>query len=171
MDAEFPTCQSFPVIDAEPSVANPCRSARGVGWVLRWAAALAVLIASLVILIDFAYTLAAEQTLARAARAAALEATLPHATLQSIVDTAERRMQDLDEDRGTWKIYVEQNGTPVRGVLRPQEGDRLTVTLAVPSQAVLPGWLHIASAWQSDRPIEARAERRMPTHRLPNRGR
>jgi hypothetical protein len=142
---------------------------RGIGWVLRWAATAAVLAMSLVRLACFGFQLAAEQTLAKSARAGALEATLPRASYESVAQTVERRLGGLVQPSSGWKLYLEQNGKPVRSGIRLQEGDCLSVALVLPGQSALPGWLRPLNLWVSDRSIEARAERRIPGRQLPDR--
>jgi hypothetical protein len=110
--------------------------------------------------------MAAERTLARAARAGALEATLPRATRQSIEQLVERRLTCLAVTPGELRIGVEQNGAPVRGVVQAGDGDRLSVAIAVSSDAVLPHWLRGTNFWSGASQIVVRAERRMPGREL-----
>src|SRR4051812_7046983 len=70
----------------------PRETRRGIRWVLAWAGALAVITIAFGILTEFAYVLAAERTLSVAARAGAMEATLPRATYQSVMMTVDRRL-------------------------------------------------------------------------------
>jgi hypothetical protein len=171
MDANDPAFPQFSVFDdpvrAAPDEGGPWLPTRGAGWVLRWAVVPAVLFASFVSLARFACTLRAEHSLARAAQAAALEATLPDATVESVSAAAQRRLPGLAAKSGALTIHLEQNGVPVGGALRPRQSDRWSVTLAVPRWAVLPGWLRVASGWQSERTIEVRAERRVPGRAMP----
>ncbi len=152
-----------PVAD-EPS--PPRASMRGVRWVLTWACALAVLFIAGCVLIQFGYCMAAEQALARAARAGVLEATLPRATQQTISEAIERRLAGSSMSTDRLQITTLRNDVPVRRVFRPAADDRLTVALAVPADAVLPAWLRAVDFWRGDSPIQARAERRMPGRRL-----
>ncbi|HEY4234508.1 MAG TPA: hypothetical protein VGM76_13830, partial [Lacipirellulaceae bacterium] len=48
---------------------RPGSHSRGVGWVLKWVSAIAVLCATTIMLLDFACRLAAEQAVVRAAAA------------------------------------------------------------------------------------------------------
>lgn len=135
---------------------------RGVAWVLRWAGAVATLLFSLITLIEFACVLSAEQTVARAARAGALEATLPRATAESIADTVERRLGRLAAPGSDWTLDLKQNDMPTRMISGPREGDHFSVTVSLSNRAALPDWLRRMSLWRGDSRIEAQAERRMP---------
>src|SRR6476661_5171587 len=75
----------------EPRPVRAIIPTRDVLWVLRLAAALTTIFFALVRLAAFGYQLAAEHQLVAAARAGALEATLPRATFQSVAQTVERR--------------------------------------------------------------------------------
>jgi hypothetical protein len=132
---------------------------RGVGWVLRWAAALAVLGVSAAVLLAFAYQLAAERAMSRAAAAGIREAALPRATSRS-VDAAVRRQlaNHLDLDRAT-EIAVERNGWLVRGAVRPRTCGRVAVTLSAPAAAALPVGVRSVLPWQQHAAITIRAER------------
>ena len=66
-----------PIVPPRRFIEVPRDTRRGVGWVLAWAGALAVLAIAAGVLTEFAYVLAAERTLTVAARAGAMEATLP----------------------------------------------------------------------------------------------
>lgn len=137
-----------------------------MSWVLRWYAALATLFVAASILAQFGYCLAAERILARAARAGALEATLPRATLQSVAQSVERRLEVYPQLTDRLRFSLQQNGAPIRGLIQARDGDRLAVTLAVPMREVLPGWLRVVCFWRADARIEARAERQRPGRRL-----
>jgi hypothetical protein len=139
---------------------------RGVGWVLQWAAALAVLCYATTVLAEFGYCVAAEQLLARAARAGALEAMLPRATVGSVEQSVWRRLAGHVASPSDLKFALLQNGMPMSKNLRPSGGDELIVTLAMPAQAVMPGWLRALTGWRGDTPIEARAARTMPGRKL-----
>jgi hypothetical protein len=135
---------------------------RGVGWVLRWAAALAVLWLSACVLAEFAYSLGAEHTLARAAQAGALEATMPRATYRSVVETINRRIAMRDRWAAQLTISVDRNGAAVGGPIRAAGGDRMEVTIVVPARAVLPPWLSFLPFQTGESEIEVRAERDVP---------
>ncbi|HJQ81485.1 MAG TPA: hypothetical protein VJ828_16100 [Lacipirellulaceae bacterium] len=139
---------------------DACR--RGVSWVLRWAAAIAVLWFAGCMLMEFAYCLAAEHTLARAARAGALEATLPRASLQSVCQTIKRRLANHAAWAPQLALSVERNGTAVGGAIQAVGGDRMAVMAAVPVRAVVPHWLNAVSLRTSESQIEVRAERQVP---------
>jgi hypothetical protein len=61
---------------------------------------------------------------------------------------------------------VEQNGRPVRWSVQARDGDRFSVTLAMPAAAALPTWVRMAKFWRGESQIEVRAERRMPGRQL-----
>jgi hypothetical protein len=174
MDALDPSSPRFTVFD-EPAAAAPYDrdpsgkpvASRGVIWVLRWAGALATLLVSIVTLIEFAYDLSAEQTVARAARAAALEATLPRATMNSVAETVRRRLGRLAERSEDWNLSVLQNDLPVGAIVRPREGDFFSVTVAAANRAHLPWWLRRLTFWKDGSLIEVRARQRMPGRGLP----
>ncbi len=138
---------------------------RGVGWVVRWACVVGVLVWSASLLAEFGYALVAEQSLARAAQAGAVEATLPRATSHSIERVVGGRLEAAAIPRASTRIVLARNGSPVGGAFRPQPGDRVAVALSVPSAAVLPGWLQ-AMPWTGGGPITARAERELPSRSL-----
>ncbi len=134
---------------------------RGVGWVLAWAAALAVLGVSLVILAAFAYQLSAEQALARAATAGLREATLPRATSRSVAAVVQHQLANHFALQRATTIRLERNGSPVKGAIRPQIGDQFSVALSAPARAALPGWLGVFLPWQEHAAISTRIERRI----------
>jgi hypothetical protein len=153
----------------EPDVASTVtRSAsmRGVGWVLRWAAAIGVLFVAASILIEFAYCLDAEHTLARAARAGAVEATLPRASYQSVCASVERRLAGYRSSQDTLRVELEQNGVPVRGNLAVRGGDEFSVAVTVPAASVVPAWLRGVSVWRSESELTARAIEGVPGKEL-----
>lgn len=139
---------------------------RGIGWVVKWFATLAVLFISACILADFGYCLAVEQALSRAARAGALEATLPRATLQSIGQSVERRLEGYSLLPSRLQLSVMQNGRPVRGKFQPHAGDQITVAVSLSNIAVVPNWLQRALLWRRESQIQASAESRIPGREL-----
>jgi hypothetical protein len=141
-------------------------SQRGVSWILKWAAALSVLFVAACALLQFGYCLAAEQALARAAQAGALEATLPRASQQTIVETIERRLTGYSIPTDRLQIAVLQNGLPIRRAFRITDDDRISITLSLPADAALPAWLRAVAFWHGESQIEARAERRIPGRQL-----
>jgi hypothetical protein len=141
---------------------------RGIGWVLQWSAALATLFVAMSVLARFGYCLAAELTLLRAARAGVVEATLPKASFQSVLQSVERQLDEFSEWRSNrLRFSLLQNGAPVGGMLHAREGDRLCVTLALPTPEVLPGWLRVTWFWRDESHIEVRAEQQIPGRVLP----
>jgi hypothetical protein len=148
----------FPALAAESTriVAESSQPVRGVRWVLAWAAALAVLGWAAAILFAFAYQLAAEQSLTRAATAGLREATCERATRRTVEQTIRRRLTEHGYPDHYVSVALERNGAPVRGVVRPAAGDRLSVSLAVPIVDVLPGWLSSIPALRRDAAITVR---------------
>jgi hypothetical protein len=166
MHGEPTTTHLFSSDDGEIGAAwdatNKRMPSRGVLWVLRWAAALAVLFFSCGVLTEFAYCLAAEHTIARAARAGALEATLPRATTKSIAQSVARRLTSYPGTCGQTRLVIEQNDKPTLGRLKLQPGDRISVHVGVPSTTVIPRWLGRLKFWHGNPRIEASAERTIP---------
>jgi hypothetical protein len=154
-----------PPLEESPG-SSPDDPVRGVGWVLGWAGALTAMFASFVVLAEFGYQMSAEQTLARAARAGALEATLPRATYRSVEETIDRRLRSLVGRGAGRRIYISQNEKPVQAIVRQGEDDRFSVTLTLADQAVMPGWLNALRFWRPASTLEARAERRTPGSRI-----
>jgi hypothetical protein len=152
--------------DPPHSVAALVTPKYGVGWVLKWAAALGVLFVSTCILADFGYCLAAEHALARAARAGAREATLPRATSASIVASVKRRLSGYALQYSALQVSVEQNGQPVRGRFVARSGDEISVVVSLSTAAVVPRWSQSALVWRGETQIHARAENRLPGREL-----
>ncbi len=114
---------------------------RGVAWVLGWTAVVVSLAASAMILVTFAYQLAVEQSLHRAAEAGLREASLPRASSRSVEfiirqHLAERFSLDLAAT-----VSLERSGVPMSGILRLRPGEQLSITLSVRADAVMPRWL------------------------------
>jgi hypothetical protein len=132
-----------------------------VAWVLQWSAAIAILCLSTGVLLEFAYCLAAEHTLARAARAGALEATLPRATHISVAESIERRLVNHPRLAASLQIAMTQNGVPLRGRFIPRPGDRISITLSAPTRQLLPSWLRPITFWSNSTQIIVSAERQL----------
>ena len=139
----------FPTSDVTP--------VRGVRWVLTWAAAMAVLGAAVAILLALAYQLAAEQNLAHAAAAGLREAACDRATRHSVEQTVRRRLVEHGLPARQVLIALQHNGAPVPGVIRHTAGDRLSVSLSIPAESVLPNWLNAVGLWGRSRTITASA--------------
>src|SRR3954471_23935616 len=101
----------------------PRDNRRGVCWVLAWAGALAVLTIAAGVLTEFAYVLAAERMLSAAARAGAMEASLPRATYQTIVAAVDRRLVEYPLLAKQLNLSLFQNGALVQTHIRQREGD------------------------------------------------
>jgi len=143
-----------------------CAQTRGVTWVVKWAAALATLLSSAAYLVEFGYVLMAEQTLTRAARAGALEATLPRADLWSVSATIQRRLASWKLAPGDVSLQLARNSRPVRGKFVAREGDRFSVTLRVTTDALLPRWARALTFRARRTPIAVHAEQQIPGARL-----
>ena len=144
---------------------------RGVGWILRWAAAIVVFWFASSVLVQFAYSLAAEHTLTRAARSAALEAAMPRATYGTVRATVERRFTGRLEWIKQLSLTVRKNGAAASGAFRSVGGDCMAVTLTLPCRAVVPRWISALCLWTIDSRIEVRAEREVPGRAVNQRGR
>jgi hypothetical protein len=144
----------------------PLDTRRGVCWVLAWAGALAVITIAAGVLIEFAYVLAAERTLLIAARAGAMEATLPRATYQSVTVVVDRRLNQYPSLAAQVQLSLLQNGTLVQSQFRQHDGDRFAITLSGPSSAAVPAWLSTLICWRGDSAIQAHAEQQMPGRKL-----
>jgi hypothetical protein len=144
----FPTklrCFPSPVETTALVSERRCERVRGIDWVLRWAAAIAVLCVATVLLLNFAYRVAAEQALARAAAAGNREATLPHATSHTVEQAIRRELGGCFRLGSATGITLRFAGQPVKGVIAERIGDRFTVTLSAPVDAALPTWLSVLS--------------------------
>jgi hypothetical protein len=131
-------------------------SRRGVSWVLRWAAAAVVLCVSAIVLLDFAYRLAAELSLARAAAAGLRASALARPNGLAIQQSIRRELgNSLYRDA----VVRLQSGSPViisNG--QPKPGD-FSVTIALPNSSALPAWLRTLSPWEGSTEIVAQARR------------
>ena len=144
----------------------PRDTRRGIGWVLAWAGALAVLAISAGVLSEFAFVLTAERTLSIAARAGAMEATLPRATYQSVTAAIDRRLHQYPLLAKQLNLSLLQNGTPVQSQFRQHDGDHYAVVLSGPSTAAVPHWLRTLMFWHGESKIEVRGEHQSPGRRL-----
>jgi hypothetical protein len=139
---------------------------RGVRWVMTWALAFVVLAFAASTLIEFVYVLTVEHTLRVAARAGAMEATLPRATCQSVTATVERRLRHYPLMNKQLHLSLTQNGSLVQTQFRQNSGDRFAVTLWAPHSAAMPDWLRIVMFWRGDSRIQAHAEQQMPGRKI-----
>lgn len=139
---------------------------RDVRWILKWAAALAVIAIAASQLTAFAFVWHGERQLELAARAGASESILPRATYATISAALERRLASYPQLRHYLQQTVLQNGRPVGPRFQAGEDDRISVTVSAPASAFLPGWLTHLPTWRSEVLITARAERTMPSHKL-----
>ena len=139
---------------------------RGIGWVFAWAGAITVIGLAATVLVEFACVLAAEHTLSIAARAGALEATLPRATYQSITATVERRLNNYPLLKKQLRRSLLQNCAQVQSQFRPRAGDEFAIAISAPSSGAVPNWLRAVSLWRPESDIQARAERQLPGRKL-----
>jgi hypothetical protein len=143
---------------------------RGVRWVLIWAAAITVLFVAASVLIEFAYCLAAEHALIRAARAGAVEASLPRATYDSILQSIERGLARYSLPASGLRLSVEQNGRPIGSHFVARAGDQFSVAVSIPTSAAAPPWLQRALIWRPESHITAKALSRIPSRELRSSG-
>ena len=135
--------------------------ARGVGWVLRWAGTLVVLLASAVVLTGFSYQLSAEQALLRAARVGLREAACERATSRSVEAAVRQALAGRFGLSGATEIRLLRDGTSVKGAVRSQSGDRLSLALAAPCWSAMPRLVVALVPWQQDAVLTARVEKRV----------
>jgi len=159
-------CASTPDRTVDRFIEVPRDTRRGVGWVLAWAGALAVLVIAAGVLIEFACVLAAERTLSIAARAGAMEATLPRATYQSITAAVDRRLSQYPLLAKQLHLSLLQNDALVQSQFLPHEGDRFAISLSGPSSSAIPDWLRILIFWRGESAIQAHAEQQLPGRKL-----
>ncbi len=157
---------TVPDCATERFIEVPRDTRRGVCWVLAWAGALAVLATAASVITEFAYVLAAERTLTAAARAGALEATLPRATYESVTAAVDRRLNRYPLLAKQLHLSLLQNDTLVQSQFRQHDGDEFGIMLTAPSSAVLPNWLRTITFCYGDSPIRVHAQRRMPGRKL-----
>jgi hypothetical protein len=111
---------------------------RGVGWVLRWAAASAVFVLTLALIAAFAFQLSAEAVMRRAASAGLREAALPRATSGSVAAVVRRQLAARPKLMRGAQLQLEANGVPIRGVIPRSEASQLSLSLTVPASNALP---------------------------------
>jgi hypothetical protein len=145
-------------IYCEEPIACDVLPVRGVGWVLKWAGTIAVLVLAATILASFAFLLAAERVLANAAAAGLREAALPRATSESVAAVIRQQLCNGGILARATKMRLEQNGQPMRGVVRPKSGDQLAIALSIPTGAIVPRWLPMP-AWLSAGTVQWHAKR------------
>jgi hypothetical protein len=163
MDADHTSYDLVSHFDRPSAVILPTR---GVRWVLKWTAAVGVLVFATGVLAEFAYLARAEQTLARAALAGLVEATLPRASFDSVRATIERRLESYSGMSNRLRFSLTKNSAPTDRILQPRDGDRLSVVLTADSDAALPTWLKTIRFWRSGPQLQVQAEREMPSREL-----
>jgi hypothetical protein len=163
MEADHTSYDLVSPFDPPSAVILPTR---GVRWVLKWTAAVGVLVFATAVLAEFAYLAPAEQALARAARAGLVEATLPRASFDSVRATIERRLESYPGLANRVRLSLTNNSTPTNGILQPRDGDRLSIVLTADSDAALPTWLKTIRFWRSGPQLRVHDERAMPSRKL-----
>jgi hypothetical protein len=149
----------------ETSTAYP-RRVRDARWVLKWTAAIAILVVAAATLLEFGYLMAAERTLNFAARAGAMEATLPRATYESVQAAVERRLSGCSQLQDQLQLTLLRNGQAVGKQLHAGDGVRFSVVLKAPASTALPAWLAKLTPWRSEQPLLAHAERSVSGRQL-----
>ncbi len=139
---------------------------RGSLWVLTWAAAIAIVFFAATQLVSLAFSVKAEMSLGRIAQAAAYEATLPRATMQTVRELIRRHLQREGIPASAVHIAICRNGAPVLKNAVFQEGDRIAVALALPFEAAMPEWVRSISPRLKNSSITAESESRIPTKYL-----
>jgi hypothetical protein len=129
---------------------------RGVGWVLKWAGSVAAICFSVMVLTSFAYQLAAERALARAAELGLREAALPRSTSETIANVVRQNLVADGILASATTMRLEKNGQQLRGVARTNGGDQLTISLSTPASMTMPRWLPI-QRWLAGSHIEWRS--------------
>jgi hypothetical protein len=130
--------------------AGHVRPVRGIGWVLKWTAAICVLSASAVILLSFAFRLAAEQALTEAATAGLRAAALPRATSRSVEQSVHRELAKHIRSEVGVSVALQSAGKPVKSAIDHRSSGQLSVTLSAPLAVSLPSWLSALSPWSRD---------------------
>jgi len=110
--------------------------------------------------------LAAERTLSVAARAGAMEATLPRATYQSVTAAIDRRLIQYPLLAKQLHMSLVQNGALVQSQFHQHQGDLFAITLSGPGSSAVPEWLRTLLFWRGESAIQAHAERRLPGRKL-----
>jgi hypothetical protein len=131
---------------------------RGVSWVLKRAATVGVLAASGAILLNFAYRLAAEQVLTRAAAIGVRAAALPRATHRSVERAIHRELAGAALQDDGINIALQSAGKPIKGPIEPRARGAISVALSAPAATMLPSWLSALAPWDRDSKVAARAE-------------
>ncbi len=152
--------------NAEPNTAVESiarRHIRDVRWVLKWAVAIAILVVAAATLLEFGCLMAAERTLNFAARAGAMEATLPRATYRSVQAAVERRLSGYSQMHGQVQLTLLRDGQAVGQQLQAGDGVRFSIVVKAPASAALPAWL---AKLTPEQPLLARAERTVPGRQL-----
>lgn len=145
-------------IYCEAQIACDVLPVRGVGWVLKWAGTVAIHVLAATILASFAFQLTAERTLANAAAAGLREAALPRATSESVAAVVRQQLGRVGISARATTLKFEQNGQPIRGVVRPASGDQFAISLSVPTRMIMPRWLPM-QAWLSSGVVQWHAKR------------
>jgi hypothetical protein len=161
MDTSQAQLRCFPLTgdyDGERDAAKLVdKNVRGIGWVLRWAAAILVLGITGIVLLDFAYRISAEQALVRAAAAGIREAAMPRATSHTIEQSIRRELGGCYLLGGKTSVALQSAGRPVKGSIAGKTGGGFTITLSAPVDAALPSWLQALWPWNGHAVITTHA--------------
>jgi hypothetical protein len=139
---------------------------RDARWILKWAAALAIVAIAATQLTAFCYLCETQHALNLAARAGASESILPRATYETICAAIARRLANYPQAETQLQVTVLQNGRPIGRRLRFDEEDCISVMISAPASAMTPSWLARLPQWRGDVLITAMADRTMPSHKL-----
>jgi hypothetical protein len=136
-----------PAVDPSNRIIQRDRPVRGIGWVLKWAAAICVLSTSAVILLNLAYRLAAERALVQAATAGIREAALPRASRRSVEQSIRRELANYIHSERDVSISLQLAGKPVMSPIASRSSGHLSVTVSLPADAAFPSWLRVLCSW------------------------
>jgi len=114
---------------------------RDVAWVLRWAAVVTVLLYSAIVLAAFSYHVSAEHALHQATTIGLREAALFRATSDSVETVIRQHLAARSPALRAASLRLTVDGQPLRGPIRFNQGERLSVSLSVATADFMPRWL------------------------------
>ena len=132
---------------------------RNVPWVLCRAAFFLMILAAAIHTWQLVWLLAAKQQLTAAAEAAACEATLPEASRTSVARVAVGRLRRAGIVTSGRAVRVELNHRSASRQFGTRLGDCFSVSITVPTTAMLPAPLGRWSQLFGPRRLQTRAER------------
>jgi hypothetical protein len=135
---------------------------RGPAWVLAWATAGCLSIFVAILLVQFGLLLANQGKLVLAAERGAIEAALPRATHESIMQAARRQLRDSPQLAAALQTSTRVNGRLQQAAaeLQLEPGDALTVSVAAAATAAVPDWLRCVGLSIDGQMLQATARRR-----------